>query len=492
SSQFSRWLCVVLLVGCNAKLQVDPPASGGDGGVGGKGGAGAPDAGRGPIDHAGESPGSGGDVGGSDVGGSDVAGDSAGGDSGGYGGELCYPLACSAGSGGIESHAGAGGTAPGGGAGGAAPGDLGQACIPGGSSTEADGSPAKTTITTLDRCNGGLACDATKHCVAMPACPQISGPCVVHGVPTGDPYNATVRGIVARTGVTAMAADDTHLYWLEYGTRDGLGNYQHDGTLFSYGLADGELTSLATALPGPYELGVTTGHAYVAVDGGPLIGSPEHAQVLRLPLAGGAAELVQDAVTVGRFTTAGDQAFWAGAGLYTVLPTPGASVSTLVAGIFVTQAAADASAVYYNSGLSPIMSVLQTGSTPSVVVAPFLPSAFALSGDSIYGVEGLATGSFLDTVPKAGGTWIRKRALGDASANNLQIIDDRYFFDGQYYNTPVLYIETGLISSDAPPARLVEVNGNSDLNKQMLWVATQETVFWSDGRAILARAVTGN
>ncbi|HEY3668160.1 MAG TPA: hypothetical protein VGL19_19290, partial [Polyangiaceae bacterium] len=48
SSQFGRWIAMVMLVGCNAKLQVDPAASGGSGGGERRGTAGDPGAGRGP------------------------------------------------------------------------------------------------------------------------------------------------------------------------------------------------------------------------------------------------------------------------------------------------------------------------------------------------------------------------------------------------------------------------------------------------------------
>ncbi len=146
-----------------------------------------------------------------------------------------------------------------------------------------------------------------------------------------------------------LSVDDAHLYWIEYGTRDALGNYQHDGTLFSYGLVDAKTTTLAANLPGPNALGITSTHAYVAVDGGPLIGGTAHAQVLRLPLSGGASELVQDAVSPGAFASVGDQAFWQSTwGIYTILPTPGATVSNLFSSYgYAQQLAADPNNLYY-------------------------------------------------------------------------------------------------------------------------------------------------
>src|SRR5882724_2445206 len=171
SIQFSRWFAVVLLVGCNAKLQVDPTGNGGAG-VAGAGGAGAVTAGQGPIDRGGDSAGGGGNVGGDQpIGGSGC----------GVGDFGCA---------GFPNFAGAGGAAPPE----PGPGQHGQPCIPKSSSVEADGSPAKATIATLDRCDNGLVCDATKHCTAMPACPQATGPCVVHGVPLEDPGTGGTGG----------------------------------------------------------------------------------------------------------------------------------------------------------------------------------------------------------------------------------------------------------------------------------------------------------
>jgi hypothetical protein len=295
----------------------------------------------------------------------------------------------------------------------------------------------------------------------------------------------------------AMATDDTHLYWVEYGTRDGLGNYQHDGTLFSYAFADSKTTTVASSLPGPNALGITSGHAYVAVDGGPLIGSPAKAQVLRLPLTGGASELVQDSVSATNFASFGDQAFWGtNTGLYTVLPTAGAMPSTLLTQ-YAAQIAVDATTVYATDD-ALIFSVPQTGTTLTPLVGPGY--TFALGGELLYGVEQLnnADGLILDSAPKTGGTWERKRALGTGSfPDRLQVIGDRFFFSaspdgnqGSDYSKE--YIETGLISSSAAPLRLVEESGlGRSYSRRLLWTGTATAAFWSDGSAIFTRAITG-
>jgi hypothetical protein len=237
------------------------------------------------------------------------------------------------------------------------------------------------------------------------------------------------------------------------------------------------------------------------VDGGPLIGSAAHAQLLRLPLSGGASELVQDAVSPSAFASVGDQDFWQSpSGIYTILPTPAATVSNLFSG-YAQQLAADGSNLYYDGG-SGVLSLPFVGATPNLVVSPgytFTPAA-----DSVYGIEtqNFAVGMILDVVPKTGGAWTRKRALGAGdSADRLQIVGDRYVFSaspplppGGFIggDTTKEYLETGLISSSAAPLRLVEaaVSSQNDA-RRMPWVATAQTVFWSDRSAIFSRAITG-
>jgi hypothetical protein len=71
----------------------------------------------------------------------------------------------------------------------------------------------------------------------------------------------------------------------------------------------------------------------------------------------------------------------------------------------------------------------QAGGTPLGVVAPSY--SYAVNADSAYGVEslGFGTGLILDQVPKAGGTWQRKRALGSGDgASALLLIGERYVF----------------------------------------------------------------
>src|SRR5262245_56013057 len=68
------------------------------------------------------------------------------------------------------------------------------------------------------------------------------------------------------TGIRALAADASHLYWVEYGTSDELGNYANNGRLLSRAFDSQEVTTLATDLAGSLGVAVTSTHVYAYLD----------------------------------------------------------------------------------------------------------------------------------------------------------------------------------------------------------------------------------
>jgi len=153
----------------------------------------------------------------------------------------------------------------------------------------------------------------------------------------------------------------------------------------------------------------------------------------------------------------------------------------------------------YFTGYDGIDRQSQTAtSSPAERVAP-QQYPFGLSADSIYAVEslGFGTGLILDQMPNAGGDWTRKHALGTGDGPSLvQIIGDRYFVAAHPAYPPGANIIgedtsksmllTGLLSSSAPPLRLVETSTVVD------WQFTATWVFWSDHHAIFSRPVPIN
>jgi hypothetical protein len=374
---------------------------------------------------------------------------------------------------------------------------LGKACLPAGTVTEATGSVAQTDIIELARCSDGSACGPDGLCIAVPDCPQPSGVCVVRqllagaggsgGAGSSPPKGSYAGGSgeIDKAGVQGLAADDSNLYWVEYGTRDSLGNYQNDGALFSQALSGGTATQITSGLSGPVGLGLTSSHAYVFVDGGALVGSDTHPQLVRVPLAGGAIEAVQDGLS-GSFASVGDVAFWASQdNVYEQTPEP-ASTPTVFLADWINALTTDGRDLFYLH--TTIWRAPLDGSAPQALALNIWP--FQPSGDFIYGLESTdnGTGMVLDRAPMTGNTFQRARALGAGGfVGGFQIIGDRFFFASATDSTR-LNITTGSLSSSDPPVRLVEAAVPSSI-QPLLWVATADTLYWSDGRAIYARPV---
>ncbi|MEI9948184.1 MAG: hypothetical protein WDO74_04205 [Pseudomonadota bacterium] len=133
-------------------------------------------------------------------------------------------------------------------------------------------------------------------------------PCAEFGSCAGSPGDAGAGGaedsapgecdsgkgcLVAQgSSIRALAADTTDLYWVDHGTFDDLGNYQNDGRLLKRGLVSGsDVLALASGLPGPVGVGLTTTHVFVYLDQ-VWQGKPRYA-LARVPIAGGAAQVVQ-------------------------------------------------------------------------------------------------------------------------------------------------------------------------------------------------------
>jgi len=505
-----RWRLWALLiaVGCNGKLSV----SNGDGGAAGVAGlAGAGMAGRagaaGQSSHAGEGNkapieelagaggapegGSGGDPG---IGGSFPVGGEA---AGGSAGAMILPL----------------------------PGQIGQNCVPGRLVTDVIGGPAQAPVRTLDHCNEGLACNAQGKCVPAPDCPS-SGLCVFRratlagsggagGAPGGYVPGSGASGAspgpvgggggyvpaaTAETGVVALTASDSHVYWLEYGTRDALGNYQHDGALMAYSIADGTTTTLAAGLAGPMGLELTTTHAYVYVDGAPLIGTPTQPQLLRVPLSGGSPQLVKDGAQPHRraFRAVASRAFWSDfTTVYSMLSDADATPTEFLTE-YASSLDSDDTDLYYAAQSGALMRAPLSGTGP--VETGLSVYDYALYGDSVFTIEAInnggASGGLLSRAPKSGGAFQRIRALGAGSPRNLKVVGDRYFLDvvpdplpvengqsiGEVFAFTTQVLTASFVGSD-PPIRLLDRATRENVVDR-LWVGTATALYWSEGQAI--------
>jgi hypothetical protein len=307
---------------------------------------------------------------------------------------------------------------------------------------------------------------------------------------------------LTRTGIVALNASDSHVYWLEYGTRDAAGNYQHDGALMSYRIVDGTTTTVASGLDGPSRLELTTTHAYIGTDGayGALT---VITQMHRVPLIGGSVELLQEERSTTVFTSfvnAGSQAFWSTrTGIYTISAQADA-VATLFLPYPVYLIASDGTDLFY-AGADGVMRMPTAGAAPTTLAGNWGGYKIALHDDGIFGLEALPNGTaqrsssgiLLSRAPKSGGEFEQVRPLGAGAPvgyGELRAIGDRYFFsvhewaqDRDGTQGEQRRVLTASFVDDDPPIRLLELPLQHPVD-HFLWVGTAGGVYWSDGQAI--------
>ncbi|MET0790835.1 MAG: hypothetical protein ABW061_04890 [Polyangiaceae bacterium] len=490
-NKWSLWLALAgIAVGCNAKLSVDP---GPDGSAGKTAVAGHED-----TNEAG-SP----DTAGAGAGGH--AQTNGGGSGGIFVGHAGSPVQGGAPNGGAgDNGAGSGGAAP-------ARGELGQKCIPGATADSGDGI-GKTQVTTLAHCNPGLACNSAGKCAALPACPAGTGECVVANVTgTGGTsglgtagaagYSTNVGGanpgtVVDETGVSDLAADDTNLYWLAYGTRDSLGNHHSDGALQSLKRADLTTTKLASGLAGPTTLALTAAHAYVLIDGGGIVGTPVHRTLLRFPLGGGAAETIQIGTPplIGTpdqfFVSVAGTLYWTGTDQVFSLADD-STVPSVFSTTPIKPLDADSTNLYFSDDNGIVTAAPLAGGTVQTLGFEWR-WAFAVNGDNAYSIELADQDMILSKAAKVNGSsWLRTRALGTGYPRRLSFVGDRFFIQWSK-DVPAATccnsregISTGLLGSTAPLVELLDLPQGTVTH----WVGTSDSVYWTDGTRIFARAI---
>ncbi|HYO96321.1 MAG TPA: hypothetical protein VER33_17505 [Polyangiaceae bacterium] len=399
------------------------------------------------------------------------------------------------------------------------PGALGSSCIPAATTAEAEGTPAEAEVRTFDRCQAGYSCDSRKRCVGTPDCePTSAGGCVLYrssgagGAPsesTGASAGGASGTVLFQSGVTDIAADETRVYWIDYGSRDASGNHRNDGALMAAALDGSGATTLNAALKGPLTLALTSSHAYVSVDGAGPVGSRAWPQLFRVPLSGGAPELVQnqstqEAAAYCCLVASGGDAIWTAH--FTVFSMASSPDAVLRAGfpdrlLFL---GSDGAYLYHTTTARPgvwrigmdRVDGTDTSSFPTrateLVVSPVYP--LAVHGELLYGVESVdsETGLLLARVPTSGGSWQRVRPLGaGGSVRNFRLVGNRYFWDESspgptgagLSDWKRIRIMTAVLDSDEPPVQLIE-RAAPRLPARHVWAGTVEVLFWSDSRVL--------
>jgi hypothetical protein len=268
--------------------------------------------------------------------------------------------------------------------------------------------------------------------------------------PGPDPFDLQCDGceVVAEApDIRAIAIGSDHVFWLEYGSKDSLGNYQDDGRLLSLPLAGGESATIAADLQGPIELTVSDEFAYAIVEQSSAANGP--VQLVRIALDTGETKIVQrlpvdTPVERGAvsdwfrryFVTHDGVAFWVDQGSINRLDEDSAGLPEAMqevdAAFFLT---GDSSQLYLYDA-EGIKALPYTGGTPTLLraiepdgVEPqySTPTYWQLQidADFIYAHE--AAGEYVVRMPVAGGAWQR---LEQMSWQGQLIIDgERYFRD---------------------------------------------------------------
>jgi len=93
--------------------------------------------------------------------------------------------------------------------------------------------------------------------------------------------------VSAGSTIRGIAATQTHVYWLEYGTFDALDNYQFDGAFLRMELDSGDVDIIAEQLEGPVQVEITTSEAFILLERSTTIDPDGDRALVRIPLAGG-------------------------------------------------------------------------------------------------------------------------------------------------------------------------------------------------------------
>jgi hypothetical protein len=252
--------------------------------------------------------------------------------------------------------------------------------------------------------------------------------------------------------------NEQKVFWIDHGSSDKLGNYQNDGRLVARPIEGGPLQVLASALPGPYELELTSNYAYMLVDS---VGGLKPFALVRLPLAGGPLEtLKSQTIPIGARATSDSYEYGGDVlatsasfayvandgGIYRVAETAGATLEVALTEYNGTNVIADAAGVYlFSAGgaSSEIDFMPPTGDQATLFhrLTTGLGSPLALDASYLYFQEQPVgpccdNSSYLARVDRTSGATKRVAKMNEAGTFALR--------DGRFFgNEPLLNARNG-------------------------------------------------
>ena len=292
------------------------------------------------------------------------------------------------------------------------------------------------------------------------------------------------------TGIRALAADATHLYWVEYGTSDERGNYNNDGRLLSRAFDSPDVTILATDLLGPLGVAVTSTHAYAIVDRVWQAGGERYAH-LRVPLAGGEPQTVYvdlSETTYGKCGYSGkcfypyeDAGYWwREDGIWEVTAASDEAVRISEEPLGVV--GVDETYVYcINVDYGPhdnveLYRIPRTGGEPEIVTNDAGAVRHAVSGEYVYALD-----RWLSRMPKTGGRWEALADVAGSGGYDFTFVGDDFFFDA---HPGTFSVTRGSLADPAAAAVIIYLPSEPES-----WVGVQGGAYWTDGSTIYFRAV---
>lgn len=270
----------------------------------------------------------------------------------------------------------------------------------------------------------------------------------------------TCQLVADHQNVRAIAVDDTHVVWVDYGTFDAFGNYEQNGRLLMRNLEGGAISVLADSLNSPEDVGLSSNYAFVYLTPN---GASNPSSIARIPLSGGPLETVRQLNTYNGyhlFTGAPGYQYWRETtAIYRIADTANAQAEQFVADVApdVQRLATDATTLYYEAA-DGIWSKPFIGGAPSLLAAADdSHRLLTVSGGFLYAQEwpaphSLETEFYVARMPTSGGSWKRVTQGTKDPAERIVV-------DGTVYYTDVptgfrRRIARGTVSSAADVATL--------------------------------------
>ncbi len=307
------------------------------------------------------------------------------------------------------------------------------------------------------------------------------------------PCNSGLGCIIASTGpISAVAADDSNVYWTEHGTVDDLGNYQNDGRLLRRAFGSETTEVIATGLSGPVGLMLTTTDAYVYLD--QVFDTSLRNALARVPLAGGDATIVLldvqpnggslGACAVCGVHSGGTLYFPIGNAIYEIAS---ADAKPALFTNFVSWSLAVVGDNLIMAGgtdgqyQSQIWTIPLAGGTAQLVVDPGSGYFIQPGGDNFYALDGCGDATCLCSMPQTGGPWTHLPNPW-SGGYGLEISGNLFFHDAtgadqswQMYQGTLTDPSTAVVLFSLPEPTATG------------WVGTAVGVFWTDRHALRLR-----